>query len=77
MHSLQDNPKLVATWGDLNRFLGFAFLIVGIVTAALDKTFGGFAPFVWFLPAIFFFFMIVVCTEVVLLRISLESKKEK
>lgn len=73
--SLQE-PKLVATWGDLNRFLGFAFLIVGIVTAALDKTFGGFAPFVWFLPAIFFF-IIVVCTEIVLFRLSWEGKKEK
>lgn len=66
----------VARWGDLCRCLGFALLIVGIVTAALDKTFGGFTPILWFLLAIFFF-IIVVCTEIALTRMSLESKKEK
>ena len=65
-----------ALWGDLNRYLGFAFLIAGIVTAALDVTFGGFAPIFWFLLAIFSF-IIVICTEIVILRKSLESKKEK
>ena len=66
----------VALWGDFCRYLGFALLIVGIVTAALDKTFGGFTPILWFLLAIFCF-IIVVCTEVRLTRMFLESKKEK
>jgi len=65
-----------ALWGNFNRYLGFTLLIVGIVTAALDVTFGGFAPIFWFLLAIFSF-IIVICTEIVILRKSLESKKEK
>ena len=66
--------SLTTLWGNLMRFLGFAVLIVGIVTAALDVTLGGFAPIYWFLLAIFCF-IIVVCTEVVQLRMLLESKK--
>ena len=67
---------MVSLWGDFNRYLGFVLLVVGIVTAALDVTFGGFAPILWFLLAIFAF-MIVICTEVVRLRMFLENKKEK
>ena len=76
MKDVQRDSKLAAQWGDLNRMLGLALLIVGIVTAALDKTFSGFAPILWFLIAIFCFIM-VICTEVVQLRMFLESKKEK
>lgn len=67
---------MVARWGDLNRYLAFASLLVGIVTAALDRTFGGFAPVHWFLLAIFAF-LIVICTEVVQLRLFFESRQEK
>ena len=71
-----ESLSLVSKWGNLNRYLGLASLIVGIVTAALDVTFGGFAPILWFLIAILAF-IIVVCTEVVQLRLLLESKKDK
>ena len=67
---------LAIKWGNFMRFLGFGCLIVGIVTAAMNKSFGGFTPILWFLIAIFCF-IIVVCTEVVLLRDFFESKKEK
>jgi uncharacterized membrane protein len=67
---------LTALWGNLMRLLGFACLIVGIVTAAMDKAFGGFMPILWFLLAIFCF-VIVVCTEVALLRASTEGKKDR
>ncbi len=63
-----------ALWGNFHRFLGLTVVIVGIVTAALDVTFGGFAPIFWFLLAILSF-IIVICTEVVRLRKFLESKK--
>jgi len=56
------------------RLLGIAILIVGIVTAALNVTFGGFAPILWFLLAIVVF-MIVICTEVLRIADFLESKK--
>ncbi len=65
---------MVALWGNFNRYVGLASLIVGIVTAALDVSFGGFTPILWFLLAILAF-IIVVCTEVVQLRLFLESKK--
>jgi uncharacterized membrane protein len=68
--------KLTALWGNFMRFLGLACLIVGIVTAAMGKAFGGFTPIVWFLIAIFCM-VTVVCTEVALTRDFLESKKEK
>ena len=68
--------KLTALWGNLMRFLGLACLIVGIVTAAMGKAFGGFAPIVWFLIAIFCM-VTMVCTEVALTRDLLENKKEK
>lgn len=68
--------RLTVMWGNLVRWLGFACLIVGIVTATVDKSFGAFTPLYWFLLAIFFF-TIVVCTEVRLTRAFLESKKEK
>jgi hypothetical protein len=58
------------------RWLGLACLIVGIVTAAMDKAFGGFTPTYWFLIAIFCL-VTVTCTEVNLTRDFLESKKGK
>jgi hypothetical protein len=76
MEAIEKEAKLVARGGDLMRYLGFALLIVGIVTAALDKTFGDFAPFLWFLLAIFCF-IIVVCSEVVRPRLYLQSTKQK
>ncbi len=33
--------------------LGVAFIIVGIVTAAINRTFAAFTPMLWFLLAIF------------------------
>jgi len=57
-----------------SRFLALAMLIVGIITAAMDKTFGGFTPLYWFLLSIQGF-IVVACTEVALLR--LDTKKDK
>ena len=34
------------------RILGFAFCIVGILTAAYEKSFSGFMLFMWFIMAI-------------------------
>ena len=68
--------KITALWGNLMRCLSLACLIVGIVTAAIDKAFGGFTPIIWFLIAIFCM-VTVVCTEVALTRDYLQSKKDK
>ena len=51
-----------------------ALMIVGIVTAVLDVSFGGFAPIFWFVLA-FGWVLIIICMEVLLIRTFLESKK--
>jgi hypothetical protein len=56
------------------RYLAVLLLIVGIVTAALNATFGGFTPIMWFLLALVDV-LIITCHEVMTIRISLESNK--
>ena len=56
------------------RVLAIVLLIVGIVTAALNATFGGFTPIMWFLLALVDV-LIITCHEVMTIRLSLESKK--
>lgn len=56
------------------RVLVIVFLIVGIVTAALDTTFGGFTPILWFLLSLVTL-LIAVCNEVLRIADFLESKK--
>jgi uncharacterized membrane protein YiaA len=65
------NQKLLR---DLLEWLVVAMLIVGIVTAALNATFGGFTPIMWFLIA-FVAILIIICSEVTMIRTFLESKK--
>ena len=49
-------------------------LILGIVTAAIDVTFGGFTPIIWFLIASIAI-LLIICTEVTQVREFLEKKK--
>ena len=58
----------------LLELLVVAMLIVGIVTAALDVTFGGFTPIMWFVLA-FGAVLLIICTEVTQIREFLEKKK--
>ena len=51
-----------------------ALMIVGIITAALDLSFGGFAPIFWFVLA-FGWVLIIICMEVTMIRTFLEGKK--
>ncbi|MCW3993245.1 MAG: hypothetical protein NWE85_01590 [Candidatus Bathyarchaeota archaeon] len=50
------------------------FLIVGIITAVLNITFGGFTPVHWFLLA-FWAVLVIICMEVTMIRAYLERKK--
>ena len=59
---------------DFPRVLVGVLIIVGIVTAALNATFGGFTPIMWFLLALVVL-LIITCHEVLTIRIFLESKK--
>ncbi len=56
------------------RCLVVVLLIVGIVTAALNATFGGFTPIMWFLLALAIL-LIITCGEVLRIADFLESKK--
>ena len=56
------------------HYLAIVLVIVGIVTAALNKTFGGFTPIMWFMFALIDL-LIITCHEVMTIRIFLQSKK--
>jgi uncharacterized protein (DUF983 family) len=58
---------------DFPRVLVVVLVIVGIVTAALNATLGGFTPIMWFLLALVVL-LIITCHEIMRIRISLESK---
>lgn len=58
------------------RFLGVAMLIIGVVTAAMDKSFGGWEPIYWFLLSFAAFFG-VLCNELYRIILNLESNKER
>jgi hypothetical protein len=65
--------KIQLRW-DFPRILVGVLAIIGIITAALNLTFGGFTPIMWFLLALIVL-LIITCHEVLTIRISLESKK--
>jgi hypothetical protein len=65
------NQKLLR---NILEWLVAAWLIVGIVTAALNLTFGGFTPIMWFVLALWAV-LVIICSEVTMLREFLESKK--
>ena len=65
--------KIKSGW-DFGRLLVVVLVIVGIVTAALNATFDGFTPIMWFLLALVVV-IIITCHEVLSIRKFLESRK--
>jgi hypothetical protein len=65
------NQKLIR---NILEWLVVVWLIVGIVTAALNLTFGGFTPIMWFVLALWAV-LVIICSEVTMLREFLEKKK--
>jgi uncharacterized membrane protein len=61
---------------DIGRFLVVVLTIVGVVTAALNLTFGGFTPIIWFLLALIVL-LILTCHEVLTIRNYLERRNRK
>jgi len=59
---------------NLFEWRAIIMLFVGIVTAALNATFGGFTPVMWFVIALAAI-LIIICTEVSQIREFLQSKK--
>ena len=66
--------KRVKLYRNILEPIIIALMIVGIITAALDLSFGGFAPIFWFVLA-FGWVLIIICMEVTIMRAFLESKK--
>ncbi len=64
----------LGTIREFAEWVSLIMLIVGIVTAALNATFGGFTPIMWFLIALWAM-LVVICTEVTRMRESSEKSK--
>ena len=52
------------------------FLFIGIITAALNLTIGGFTPIVWFVLS-FWCVLVIICMEVTMISATVERKKLK
>jgi uncharacterized membrane protein YiaA len=61
---------------NLLEWPALALLVVGVVTAALDVTLGGFTPVIWLVLS-FGLILVIICMEVSMIRAFLESRKEK
>ena len=70
-----EESKKFTQYHNILEWPAMALLIVGIVTAALDLTFGGFTPIIW-LGLSFGLILIIICMEVTMIRAFLESRKQ-
>ena len=71
----QVEKKRVKLYRAILEPIVMALMIAGIVTAALDLSFGGFAPLFWFVLA-FAWVLIIIHIEVTMIRSFLECKKQ-
>jgi uncharacterized membrane protein YiaA len=67
--------KKFTRYHNILEWLAMALLVVGIVTAAIDITLGGFTPIIWFILS-FGVILIIICMEVSMIRAFLESRKK-
>ena len=65
--------KNFTRYHEILEWLFLALLIVGIVTAALDVTIGGFTPVIWLVLS-FGVILVIICMEVSIIRAFLESR---
>ena len=66
--------KRVTRYHNIIEIPVLIFLFIGIITAALNVTIGGFTPIVWFLLS-FWCVLVIICMEVTMIRAALERKK--
>jgi uncharacterized membrane protein YiaA len=66
--------KKFTRYHNILEWPAMVLLIVGIVTAALDISLGGFTPLIWFVLS-FGLILIIICMEVSMIRAFLESRK--
>ncbi len=67
--------KKFTRYHEILEWLFLALLVVGIVTAAMDVTIGGFTPIIWFVLS-FGVILVIICMEVSMIRAFLESRKK-
>ena len=72
----EEESKKFTRYHNILEWPAMALLIVGIVTAALDITLGGFTPIIWFVLS-FGLILVIICMEVSMIRAFLESRKQK
>jgi hypothetical protein len=68
--------KKFTRYHNMLEWPAMALLIVGIVTAALDVTIGGFTPIIWLVLS-FGLILIIICMEISMIRAFLESTRQK
>ncbi len=68
--------KKFTRYHEILEWIFMALLLVGIVTAALDVTVGGFTPIIWFVLSVGVI-LVIICMEVSMIRAFLESRKQK
>ena len=67
--------KRVTRYHNLLEIPVLIFLFIGIITAALNVTIGGFSPILWFVLS-FWFVLLIICMEVSMIRANLDRKKQ-
>ncbi|MFC1998865.1 hypothetical protein ACFLVR_04395 [Chloroflexota bacterium] len=67
--------KKFTRYHEIMEWIAVALFVAGIVTASLNVTLAGFTPLIWFALA-FGFILVIVCMEVSMIRIFLESRKK-
>jgi hypothetical protein len=66
--------KKFTRYHNILEWPAMALLIIGIVTAALDISLGGFTPIIWLVLS-FGLILIIICMELSMIRVFLESRK--
>jgi len=69
-----EESKKFTRYHNILEWPAMALLITGSITAALDIKLGGFTPLIWFILALFII-LIIICMEVSMIRVFLESRK--
>ena len=70
----EDEKKKVTRYHNILEWPVIIFLFIGIITAALNVTIGGFSPILWFILS-FWCVLVIICMEVTMIRANLDRKK--
>lgn len=66
----KDNVTRYHNWMEIPLIICF---LIGIITAAVNLTVGGFTPVIWFILS-FWCVLVIICMEVTMIRAAVERK---